>query len=149
MTAIKDLDTLVRAMEPVLNPGCFVYALNTSSKPIDAASIVASIQEPEGQSLILEESRAMALGLHSRLRCAWITLRVASDLEAVGLTAAFATALAQAGISCNVVAGLHHDHIFVPQPLAAQAMTALRALQTGHARDATTIPWSHPRTHTP
>lgn len=149
MTAIKDLDILVRAMQPALNPGCYVYALNTNGNPIDAASIVASIQEPEGQSVIVEESRAKALGLQSRLRCAWITLRVQSDLEAVGLTAAFATALAQAGISCNVVAGLHHDHIFVPQPLAAQAMTVLQALQTGPGRDATTIPMSHPPTHAP
>ena len=38
-------------------------------------------------------------------RAAWISLTVHSDLEAVGLTAAFSTALGQAGVSCNVVAG--------------------------------------------
>jgi hypothetical protein len=54
---------------------------------------------------------------------------VNSDLQSVGLTAAFATALGEAGISCNVVAGHHHDHIFVPLALATKAMVELRKLQ--------------------
>ena len=62
-------------------------------------------------------------------RSAWITLRVHSDLAAVGLTAAFARALADAGIACNVVAGVHHDHLFVPADRAGDALAALRALQ--------------------
>jgi hypothetical protein len=59
---------------------------------------------------------------------------VLSDLEAVGLTAAFATALGDAGISCNVVAGLHHDHIFVSTQQADPAMATLLALQAAHAQ---------------
>ena len=43
----------------------------------------------------------------------WITLRVHSALDAVGMTAAFSVALAVAGLSVNVVAGLHHDQVFV------------------------------------
>jgi hypothetical protein len=64
-----------------------------------------------------------------QFRAAWITLQVHSDLAAVGLTAAFSSALAQAGISCNVVAGMHHDHLFVPVDQAQQAMRSLQALQ--------------------
>ena len=59
---------------------------------------------------------------------------MASDLQAVGLTAAFASALGDAGISCNVVAGLHHDHIFVPVAQATQAVDVLLALQSAHKR---------------
>jgi hypothetical protein len=62
-------------------------------------------------------------------RAAWISLTVHSDLQAVGLTAAFSTALGQAGISCNVVAGAFHDHIFVPVAQTQQTMAVLRALQ--------------------
>lgn len=62
-------------------------------------------------------------------RAAWITLTVHSDLSAVGLTAAVAGALAQANISCNVIAGAYHDHLFVPFESAAQAMEILRRLQ--------------------
>jgi hypothetical protein len=58
----------------------------------------------------------------------WITLRVHSALDAVGLTAALSTALAVAGMSANVVAGLHHDHVFVPAGQGEQAREVLRAL---------------------
>lgn len=51
-----------------------------------------------------------------------------SALEAVGLTAAVALALTDAGISCNVVAGFHHDHLFVPFGRAAEAVAVLEAL---------------------
>jgi hypothetical protein len=51
----------------------------------------------------------------------------------VGLTAAFSTALGQAGISCNVVAGIHHDHVFVPVEQAQMAMDVLDALQRSAA----------------
>jgi hypothetical protein len=52
----------------------------------------------------------------------------------VGLTAAFAHALGQAGISCNVVAGAYHDHIFVPYEQAERAMEALIGLQRASLR---------------
>ena len=46
----------------------------------------------------------------------------------MGLTAAFATALGREGISCNVLAGHHHDHILVATADAERAMGVLRAL---------------------
>jgi len=66
-----------------------------------------------------------------RLRAAWLTLAVASDLHDVGLTAAVAGALADAGIACNVLAAVHHDHLFVPLERADAALAALAALQRG------------------
>ena len=51
-----------------------------------------------------------------------------SALDAVGLTAAFSTALAVAGISANVIAGLHHDHVFVGTGQGERAVEVLRAL---------------------
>jgi len=59
-------------------------------------------------------------------------LTVHSSLDAVGLTAAFSTALAQAGIGCNVLAGRYHDHILVPHNRREDAVAALRALSTQH-----------------
>jgi hypothetical protein len=131
MAAISDLDTLLRTMEPVLQEGVYVYARGNGR--VDAAhpGVVAFIRETEGLSLVVEESFALEQGLEPEFRCAWITLNVNSDLAAVGLTAAFATALGRAGVSCNVVAGLSHDHIFVPVDQAQHAMMELRALQQG------------------
>jgi hypothetical protein len=69
-------------------------------------------------------------------RAAWITLSVYSDLHAVGLTAAVAAALASEGISCNVVAALRHDHLFVPVDRADDALTVLERLQAEARRRA-------------
>ncbi len=51
-----------------------------------------------------------------------------SSLAAVGLTAVFATALAKSNISCNVMAGYYHDHIFVDTGDAQRAVDVLRGL---------------------
>ena len=58
----------------------------------------------------------------------WITLEVHSSLEAVGLTAAVSTTLAQAGISCNMLAGYFHDHLLVPVDRLDDALSLLRRL---------------------
>jgi hypothetical protein len=126
MSPISDLATLLRTMEPTLNEGTFVFASVADGKEFPAHAIVASIREPEGLSVVVEESAAQQLGLSPVFRCAWITLSVNSDLQAVGLTAAFSVALGKAGISCNVVAGANHDHIFVPIGQAELAMQVLR-----------------------
>ena len=52
----------------------------------------------------------------------------------MGLTAAVSTALAGAAISCNVLAGFHHDHLFVPADRADEALDVLLALTTGASR---------------
>jgi hypothetical protein len=116
-------------MEPVLNPGIFVFTSLQDEAEIEASTIIASIREPEGLSVVMREADAQERGLPILFRAAWITLTVTSDLAAVGLTAAFASALGTAGISCNVVAGAYHDHIFVPVDSVERAMLALRKLQ--------------------
>ena len=129
MTPIHDLEVLLRTMRPVRNPGVHVYAMAREDSPIDPSRIIAWIREPEGLSLVVEESVAEAAGLVPVMRCTWITLLVNSDLQAVGFTAAFSAALGRAGVSCNVVAGLNHDHVFVPTDQADLAMQTLSELQ--------------------
>lgn len=116
-------------MEPTLNEGVYAYATVRNRRESEGLSIIASVREPEGLSIVVPEEEALKANLPILFRCAWITLTVDSDLEAVGLTAAFSAALAKAGISCNVVAGACHDHIFVPIERADEAMRALRELQ--------------------
>jgi hypothetical protein len=130
MNPVSDLSVLLETLEPVLNPGVFVFASVKDGHAIDPAVIVASIREPEGLSVVTSETDAAIGGFNALFKCAWITLTVNSALDAVGLTAAFAGALGHSGISCNVVAGAYHDHIFVPLESAQKAMQVLHQLQT-------------------
>lgn len=124
--AISDLDELLRSMEPVRREGEFVF-VGAGTLPPDVA-VAASVQEPEGPSSVISRDDADRLGLPYDFVAAWITLTVHSALDAVGLTAAVSTALADAGISCNVIAGLRHDHLLVPVGDADVALATLRGL---------------------
>jgi hypothetical protein len=96
---------------------------------------VVTVTEPEGRTLVLPQHEADAAGLGYDYVAGWITLRVNSALDAVGLTAAVAGELARAGLSCNVIAGYHHDHLFVPHDRSAEAVTVLEALARRAAGD--------------
>lgn len=121
----RDLQTLLRGMEPVLHERPYGYA-HASAVPPGLAPF-ATVSEPEGITLVADHADLLRAGFSSDL-WARISLTVNSDLTAVGLTAAFATALTREGISANVVAGFFHDHIFVPWARREDAMAALLGL---------------------
>lgn len=128
MPGENDLAILLRTLSPALNVGEFVFCSIVKDQFVDSGEIVCSFREREGTSIIVTKQVADRFGLSYDVVLSWITLNVHSSLEAVGLTAAFSKALADAGISCNVVAGYHHDHIFVPRHDAQKAMTVLNDL---------------------
>ncbi len=128
-TPISDLATLLASMRPELHAGAWAWCGLPRGASTEGVDAIATLREAEGLTLVVDEAEALARGWRVAFRSAWITLTVHSDLAGVGLTAAFARALADAGVACNVVAGIHHDHLFVPHERAADAMTALQALQ--------------------
>ena len=119
---------MIAGMDPVLDAGPYIFAVSgyPQDKTLESQAF-ALIREDEGTTLILPLAAARAAGADTSLPMARITLRVHSALDGVGLTAAVATALAQAGIPCNMVAGYHHDHAFVPADRADEALAILRA----------------------
>jgi uncharacterized protein len=125
---ISDRSELLASMQPVLNNGVYVYASIAHGADIRALAPIVTVSEPQGLTVVVREDIAKATALDVLARVAWISLHVQSDLQAIGFTAAFSSALGAAGISCNVVAGAYHDHIFVPAELAEKAMNTLRAL---------------------
>ena len=129
MAAISDLTVLLRTMEPVLYPGVYGYAgLPPGAGVPPGLQPFATVAEAEGMTLVALADELTAAGVVHQGSWARISLTVQSDLAAVGLTAAFAAALGAEGISANVVAGYHHDHIFVPWDRRDDAMAALQAL---------------------
>ena len=128
MAGEKELSALLKTMSPTLNEGEYVFCSIPQSASIDPAVIIGSFKEKEGLTVILNKNEADKLNLSYTYIAAWITLTVHSSLEAVGLTAAFSAALAKESISCNVIAGYYHDHIFVAKTDAGKAIKALEEL---------------------
>ncbi|MEN5090310.1 ACT domain-containing protein [Pseudomonas protegens] len=131
MAGETSLATLLRSMSPQLNDGEYVFCSITDPSLLQDCEVLGSFREREGLTVIVQRQQAERLGLAFDYVAAWITLNVHSALEAVGLTAAFAGALGQAGISCNVIAGYYHDHLFVGQADARRAMQVLQKLAAG------------------
>ena len=132
MTGEKNLEALLAAMHPVQRDGEYVYILWPDGKPL-VPGVEAAVREAEGLTVVLPRAVADKEGLAYDFMGAWITLQVHSALEAVGLTAAVSKALADARISCNVLAGFHHDHLLVPVADAPRALEALAEL-SAHSR---------------
>ncbi|MBK1896046.1 ACT domain-containing protein [Chryseobacterium paridis] len=126
MSGETDLKILLQNMEPVLNSGEYVFCkVESLNKIPDMEKLLFFFRETEAVTVVLEKSTADKWNLEYDYISSWITLNVHSSLEAVGLTAAFANALKQESISCNVVAAYFHDHIFVAKDDAEKAMSAL------------------------
>jgi uncharacterized protein len=135
MSGETDLTRLVAGMAPVLGADTYVYGRTADRAHPLRAQAIATVEEAEGLTLILP-AHLSTPDLTPVFPCRRITLTIHSALEAVGLTAVFAGALARAGIGCNVVAGYTHDHLFVPADRADDAMAALRALSSGPTQGA-------------
>lgn len=128
MNGETDLTRLLAGMRPELRPGTYVFA--TASDGAMAADLtpVLSFREAEGTTLILTQAHAARAGLSGTFPCRWITLAIHSSLGAVGFLAAVTARLAERGIAVNAVSAFHHDHLFVPETRAEEAMDVLRDL---------------------
>ncbi len=121
-----------------MREGRYVFVSRTEPDAQLQARAEAMVREREGTTYVVrEDSVALASAAHDgdvdAFRAAWLTLDVHSALDAVGLTAAVATALADAGIACNVIAGRYHDHLLVEHARCADALAAIAALRQRHA----------------
>jgi hypothetical protein len=128
MQGETDLSKLLKEIQPVLNPGEFVFCTFPNTLDIPTDDVVMTFKEAEGLTVILRKERADRLGFDYGFVASWITLTVHSSMSAVGLTAAFSSALAAEGMSCNVVAGFYHDHIFIAREDSLKAIEILSRL---------------------
>tara|TARA_A200000113_G_scaffold224337_1_gene241985 strand:- start:1014 stop:1418 length:405 start_codon:yes stop_codon:yes gene_type:complete len=124
----SDLNKLIKGLSPKLNDGEYVFTSIKNIELLNTSEVICTFKEKEGFTLILERSRADQLGLRYNFIASWITLEVHSSLNAVGLTSLFTTELADNGISCNVIAGYYHDHIFVSTKDSLKTLGILKHL---------------------
>ncbi len=109
----------------ILNEGEYVFCSITDINKISIDNIISSFKESEGYSIIISKEEAIKNNLPFYFVSAWITLDIESTLDSVGLTSVFSKKLKKAGISCNVVAAYHHDHIFIPYQERLKAIKIL------------------------
>ncbi len=130
MAGITKIDQLLAEMAPELGVETYIFTTFEGAKYADLASLtpIASFQEKEGLTLVVERSVAEKAGIPFAATFRKISLQVHSSLDAVGLTAAISRVLAHKGISANIMAAYFHDHIFVPSERAEEALQVLKNL---------------------
>ncbi|WP_133479129.1 ACT domain-containing protein [Cognatilysobacter segetis] len=130
MSGETHLPAILATLDVDVRPGTFV--LLTRRRPDAAADAVAEarIHEAEGITYVVPEAFARAQGEPPGFVAAWLSLRVHTALDAVGVTAAVAGVLAERGIACNVLAGHFHDHLLVPAARRDDAVAAIRRLRS-------------------
>lgn len=122
-------------MNPRLNEGLYVFCSFPNPRTDLQKDSIGTFKEQEGITYILPQTVADQHKLTYDFLASWISLEIHSALDAVGLTAAFSQALGEAKISCNVVAGYYHDHIFVGKNDTQKALKVLRKLSEDATRN--------------
>lgn len=129
-----NLTKLLTSMNPELDPDVYVFC-SVPVLPSNVSELKPRMifQESEGYTLILTQQDAQVHSLDYNYPCRRIVLNVHSSLDAVGFLARITTHLAsrrneREPISVNAVSAYHHDHLFIPEDRANDAMEGLYEL---------------------
>lgn len=132
--AEKDLSKLLSSLSVKRQDG--VWRFETIAADAASWAELVNLREVRGIAMLFQEQEGLTVVTKASAdtppdnRWAWLELSVFSDLQAVGFLARVAAALTDADVPCNAVAAYHHDHIFVPEARADDAIAAIEALRT-------------------
>ena len=127
MSSYSDFDLALSKLHPHMF-GKYVFLSEQDGVPAGLESF-AQIKEEEGLTLVVPLEQAKAAGLAEGKKIyRRITLDCDVSLEETGLTFTVASQLASQSIPCNVLSGLHHDHLMVPAARAQEAISLLEQL---------------------
>jgi hypothetical protein len=125
----RNLAMLLQNMKPEMHDGIFVFCSIPADREIPATLRPVHIfREREGTTLVVRREDTESAELPYQFASRLITLTVHSSLEAVGFLAAITGRLAEAGISVNAVSAYYHDHLFVPDHRADEALRHLQEM---------------------
>lgn len=134
MAGETNISNLLKGLTPKLNDGEYIFCSVKDINKINRNETICEFKEEEGTTIVILKNRADELKLSYTYIASWITLMIHSSLDAVGLTAIFSTELAKNNISCNVIAGHYHDHIFVDTKDSEKAMKVLKMLSENNSK---------------
>jgi hypothetical protein len=81
------LSRLLARLDPILHDGVYVFATTLAATVPAGVTPVMTFTEDEATTLILRREEAERAGLEMTFPSAWITLRIHSSLEAIGMMA--------------------------------------------------------------
>jgi hypothetical protein len=127
MPGERDLAKLLQNMKPEMHEDVFVFCSISNGEKIPVTlNPVHIFHEREGITFVVRREEAESAALPHQFASRLITLTVHSSLEAVGFLATVTARLAEAGISVNAVSAFYHDHLFVPEHRANEALRLLQ-----------------------
>jgi hypothetical protein len=129
MSGETHLPSILATLDVDVRPGTYFVITRRTPDPAADAVAEARITEREGITYVVPEAFARKAGEQPGFVAAWLSLKVHSALNAVGVTAAVSGVLAERGIACNVLAAFHHDHLLVPAARRDDAVAAIRSLR--------------------
>ena len=124
---LSNLKDIIKNINPVILDGEYVYVsfeFDLIQKK-DCHKIFSIINEKEGVCAIIEKEYADRVNAKYDAVFSIITLQVYSSLNSVGLTEYVSSICHELNVPCNVIAGLHHDHILVPTNKAQDVVLKL------------------------
>jgi len=134
MTGERNLSKLLENIRPEMQDGVFVFcSLPQGQSLLTNITPISLFREREGTAFVVRREEAERAGLSYEFPSRLITLTVHSALDAVGFLAAITSRLAEACISVNPISGFYHDHLFVPEKRADDALRLLAVNQTNQA----------------
>ena len=125
MNPISKLVALLRASGAELHEGVYVYSIVPVGMDLSRIDALAIFEESEGIAVVVREREAEKAQLPILFRVAWITLGQSQDSNIDGLF----QGLKELGRTCNIVAAVYHDHLFVPVNIASEAFARLRSAE--------------------
>lgn len=137
MAKLSKPGDLLKNLTPELDAGEYYFASVPESQLfglVNYLSYIASIhREEECLSIVFSKEILDEMKNYSDDEpvgpFALITLKVESDLLAVGFLAKITGELANEGISANPISAFHHDYLLVPFEKKEEAMKVLTRLQ--------------------
>ncbi len=129
MPGERNLATLLQNIKPEVHDGVFVFCRIPANEKIPAAlALMLIFRELEGTTIVVRREEAERASFPHQFASRLTTLTVHSSLAAVGFLAVVTGRLAEAGISVNAVSAYYHDHLFVPEHRADEALQLLQEM---------------------
>ncbi len=129
MSGNTDLQEVLNSLQVSCDEVEYGFATVKQGEAISSNDVLCTFREDEGLTVIASKDYLAAKEFAFEGVYAKLTVEVHTSLELVGLTAVLAKALADNGISANVVAAYYHDHVFVQYDVRQKATEILLGLK--------------------